>query len=67
MLLIRLAPEPVGVVGPFVTTWAVLLSLGRLHRALWVNHRYWFTTSLWGKVVTGMLLIGMVLKLSMTM
>jgi hypothetical protein len=43
----------------------VLLGLGRLHRALWENHRYWFTTWRWGKVLGAMLLIGAVLKLSM--
>lgn len=65
VLLIRHAPEPVGVIGPFVTAMAVLLGLGRLRRALWVNHRYWFTTWRWGKVAAAMLLIGLVLKLSM--
>jgi hypothetical protein len=39
--------------------------LGRLHRALWENQRYWFTTWRWGKVLGAMLLIGAVLKLSM--
>jgi hypothetical protein len=66
VLLIRHAPQPVGLIGPFVTALAVLFGLGRLHRALWVNHRYWFTTSRWGKVLASMLLIGAVLKLSMS-
>jgi hypothetical protein len=39
---------------------------GRLHRALWVNHRYWFTTWRWGKVLASMMVIGAVLKLSMS-
>jgi hypothetical protein len=39
--------------------------LGRLHRALWENQRYWFTTWRWGKVLGAMLRIGAVLKLSM--
>lgn len=54
-----------GLVGPFVTALAVLLGLGRLHRAIWVNQRYWFTTWRWGKVMAGMLLIGAVLKVTM--
>ena len=41
-------------------------ALGRLHRALWVNHRYWFTTWRWGKVLASMRVIGAVLKLSMS-
>jgi hypothetical protein len=53
-------------VGPFVTALAVLLGLRRLHRALWVNHRYWLTTWRWGKVLSAMLLIGAVLKIAMT-
>ena len=65
VLLIRLVPGPAGLVGPFVTALAVLLGLGRLHRALWVNHRYWFTTWRWGKVAAAMLLIGAVLKVTM--
>ena len=44
---------------------ALLLALGRLHRALWINHRYWFTTWRWGRIVAVFLLIGMVLKLTM--
>ena len=66
VLLIRHVPEPAGLIGPFVTALAVLLGLGRLHRALWVNHRYWFTTWRWGKVLGAMLLIGAVMKLSMS-
>jgi hypothetical protein len=65
VLLIQQVPGQAGVVGPFVTALAVLLGLGRLHRALRVNHRYWFTTWRWGKVLASMLLIGALLKLSM--
>lgn len=66
VLLIRQVSGPAGLVGPFVTALAVLLGLGRLHRALCVNHRYWFTTWRWGKVLGAMLLIGAVLKIAMT-
>lgn len=65
VLLILQVPGPAGLVCPFVTALAVLLGLGRLQRALWENHRYWFTTWRWGKVLGAMLLIGAVLKLSM--
>lgn len=61
----RHAPEPVGLVGPFVTAMAVLLGLGRLHRALRVNHRYWFTSWRWGRVVVALLVVGAVLKVTM--
>ncbi|WP_293435115.1 hypothetical protein [Piscinibacter sp.] len=66
VLLIRQVPGPAGLVGPFVTALAVLLGLGRLHRVLWINHRYWFTTWRWGKVLGAMLLIGAVLKIAMS-
>jgi len=56
------APAPVGLVGPFVSAVALLCALGRLHRALWINHRYRFTTWRWGRIAAGLLLVGMVLK-----
>lgn len=66
VMLIRQAPEPVGLVGPFVAAVAVLCGLGRLHRALCVNHRYWFTTWRWGKVGIAMLLMAGALKIAMS-
>ena len=65
VLLIRSAPQSVGLVGPFLTAVAVLCAIGRLHRAVWVNHRYYFTTWRWGKVVAAMLVLGWVMKLTM--
>ena len=47
---------------PFVAALALLCALGRLHRALCLNHRYRFTTWRLGRVVAA-LLMGMVLKL----
>jgi hypothetical protein len=64
-LLIARAPMPTGVVGPMVIALAVLFGLIRLHRAIWLNHRYRFTTWRWGKVVAGLMLIGFVMKLVM--
>lgn len=65
VLLVRQAGPSTGMIGPFVTAVAVLVGMGRVHRALWVNHRYWFTTWRWGKVLGAMLLIGAVLKIAM--
>ena len=65
VLVFSHAPKPVGLVGPFVATVALLCALGRLHRALWVNHRYWFTTWRWGRIAAALLLMGVVLKLMM--
>lgn len=63
VLMFNHAPRPVGIVGPVVAAVALLSALGRMHRALWVNHRYRFTTWRWGRVVAAMLLVGAALKL----
>jgi hypothetical protein len=63
VLVINHAPAPVGLVGPFATALAVLCGLGRLHRALWLNHRYRFTTWRWGRIASALLLIGVVMKM----
>lgn len=65
VLFMQQAPEPVGLIGPFVTAVAVLSALSRLHRAVWVNHRYRFTTWRWGRIVAAMLLMGFVMKLAL--
>ena len=65
VLVFRQAPEPVGLVGPVVAGVSALCAVRRLHRALWVNHRYSFTTWRWGRVVAALLLMGLVLKLAL--
>ena len=57
------APKPVGLVGPFVAAVALLCAMRRLHRALFLNHRYRFATWRWGRVTAALLLIGVVVKL----
>lgn len=58
-------PKPVGLLGPFIAALSLLAALGRLHRAVWVNHRYRFTTWRWGRVIAALLLTGVVLKLGL--
>jgi hypothetical protein len=53
---------PLGLVGPFVCTVAFLCGLGRLHQALWLNHRYRFTTWRWGRIAAALVLVGLVMK-----
>ena len=65
IVLIRQLPVQTGVVGPVAIAVAVLCCVGRVHRAIWVNERYWFTTWRWARVAAGLLLIGAVLKVSM--
>jgi len=61
--LVFSAPVPTGVVGQVAVAVAVWCGLGRLHRALCENHRYWFTTWRWGRVALAMLVMGWVIKL----
>jgi len=64
VLLLGQIDAPVGIVGPMIVAIALLYSAERIHRAVWANHRYWFTTLRWGRVVTALIVIGMVLKLA---
>ena len=64
VLLLGQINAPVGIVGPMVVAIALLFSAERIHRAMWANHRYWFTTLRWGRAVTALMMIGMVLKLA---
>ena len=65
VLVLRQAPMPTGILGPTVVALLFLAAIGRLRRALWVNHRYRFTTWRWGRVVMALLVAGVVLKLAM--
>lgn len=65
VLLVKHAPAPVGIVGPFVIAVAALSGVMRLNRAIWLNHRYRFTTWRWGRIVGALLLMGEVLKLAL--
>ena len=64
VLLMRHAPQPVGLIGPFVTALAVLLGLRRVHCAIWLNHRYGFIAWRWAGVAAKLMLVGVVLKLT---
>jgi hypothetical protein len=55
---------PVGIVSPMVVAVALLGLAERIHHAVWINHRYWFTTRRWGRIAAGLMVIGMVLKLA---
>ena len=62
VIVLSHAPKPVGLVEPFVAAVALVFALARLHRALWLNHRYRFTTWRWGRVAVTLVLIGLVMK-----
>lgn len=64
VLLIYLSPMPLGVVGPVLMAVSFVLSVTRLRRAIWLNHRYRFTTWRWGGMVLGLMMVGAVLNMS---
>ena len=63
-LLVLRAHMPTGLIGLMVIALTVLFGLNRLHRAVWLNHRYRFTTWRWGKVAAGLMVIGLVMRLA---
>ena len=65
-LVVAQAPMPMGIVGLVITASAALFAVSRLLRALLRNERYRFTTWRWGKVVVGLVLLGLVMKLVAT-
>ncbi len=58
-------PQPTGIVGPMLIALALLSAIGRVRRAAWANHRYRFTTWRWARWLGGLMLIGLVLRLSL--
>jgi hypothetical protein len=58
-------PQPAGIVGPMLIAVAVVCAIGRVHRALWFNHRYHFTTWRWGRWLAGVMVIGLMLRLAL--
>lgn len=56
-------PAP-GLLGRFFTAFAVLCAIGRLRRALWLNHRYAFTTWRWARVLGVLWLMGTIIQCS---
>lgn len=62
MLAMSQMAAPGGLVVAVTTALAALSALRRLHTAVWVNHRYRFTTWRWGRVLVWWLLFGVVLK-----
>ena len=53
------------IVGPLIMALAALSAIGRGHRAIWMNHRYHFTTWRWGRWALILLSIGLVLKVAL--
>lgn len=63
-LFVNNSSLPLGIFGSVLLAAALLLSVVRLRRAVWLNHRYRFTTWRWGGVVLGLLMMGFALRLA---
>ena len=66
-LVVAQATMPTGIVGLVITASAAsaaLFAVSRLQRVLLRNERYRFTTWRCGKVVLGLVLLGLVMKLA---
>lgn len=63
VLMVFQSHVSLGVVGTVLAVAAFALSVDRLRRAIWLNHRYRFTTWRWGGVVLGLMLLGATLKI----
>lgn len=61
--LIATAPFAAGVTGWVSAGLIGLVAIRRLHRAIWRNERYWFTTWRWGAPLSGMVLAALAIKL----
>jgi hypothetical protein len=64
VVLLFLSRTPLGVVGPVLMAAALVLSAARLRRAIWLNHRYRFTTWRCSGMVLGLMMVGAVLHMS---
>jgi hypothetical protein len=62
VVLGAVSPLNLGVFGAILTVAAATIGARRLHRALWVNQRYQFTTWVWGKRLVVLLSVGLLLK-----
>jgi hypothetical protein len=63
--VVAAVPFEAGAFGAVVTVIAAYLGVQRLHRALWMNQRYRFTTWVWGKRLVAILLFGLLLQLAL--
>ena len=64
-LLLAEVPGRAGIFLPTAMAILALLGLRRLHRAVWLNHRYRFTTWKVGGVLLALMIVGVVMKLAL--
>lgn len=64
-LLLGRVPGKAGLIMPMALAVFVLWGLSRLHTAVWLNHRYRFTTWWALRLLAVLVLVGVVLKIAM--
>jgi hypothetical protein len=55
-------PGTLGILGPVCWAIALLVALARIDRAVWLNHRYRFTTWWLVRALSVLLMVGLALK-----
>jgi hypothetical protein len=65
IVMLRHAQAELGLVAPVICAAAILAGLGRVRTAVWHNERYRFTTWRWGRVVVGLMAVGLLIKATM--
>lgn len=63
--ILAAVPHQSSLVGGVVIAVAAFAGVRRLHRALWVNQRYRFTTWVWAKRMAALVLFGLLRKLAL--
>ena len=63
-VVVARAPMQTGIVGMLSIACTALFAVSRLQRALLRNKRYRFTTWRWGRALTVLLLLGLMMKLT---
>ena len=56
------APFDAGLIGQVIVALAIVSAVQRLHRALWMNERYWFTTYRWGMPLVMLAFVALAMK-----
>lgn len=63
--LLGRVPGKAGLMLPMASAVLVLWGLSRLHTALWLNHRYRFTTWRVSGILAVLMIVGLVLKIAL--
>jgi hypothetical protein len=60
--VLRHLPTEHALIAPVVSATALLVAIGRVRNAVWRNERYCFTTWRWGRILFGLIALGLSIK-----